>query len=238
MTYMARSLACWLVASALATMLAGLIIGPPGASADIGVHSVDRTAGVAGDQVDLLAYCGGCLPRRIRLPILLLPAGDSPDRDPCRGTSCATRAPVPPTSAPYVPLGTAVPLNGGAPLASRLGIEIPDSVIRHGRAAVRMSVASINRLRFRIPDVEPGLYTYVIFCCGLSPPAGGDLIGHPQRRGDRNESRLAHALRDGQYLRVHAASGRAAEPAGTPWVLWGAIAASGMLAVLFARRPR
>jgi hypothetical protein len=219
-------------ATIAATVLVGaLLVGVRAADADIGIESVSRTSGVPGDQVELLVYCGGCLPQRVRLPISLLPFGDSPARHPCRGTSCAPRAPAPPTSDPYVPLGTAVPLDGGARLARRLGLEIPDAVMRHGRGALRDWVASTNRLRFRIPAVEPGLYTYVIFCCGIAPDAG-DLIGHPQRRADRNQSRLAQALRDGHFLRIRAGAGRADESGERAWPLWTAIAALGLVALI------
>lgn len=223
---------------AATVLVAAALIGLQPAAADIGIESVDRTSGMPGEPVDLLIYCGGCLPRTIRLPISLLPAGDSPRRDPCRGTSCAARAPAPPTSAPYVPVGTAVPLDGGARLARLLGLEIPDSVRRRGRGAIREWVASFNRLRFRIPNAEPGLYAYVIFCCGLSPPEGGNLIGHPQRRGDRNQSRLTHALRDGELLRIEARGARRDESAGPPWPLWTAITGLGLLALFAVWRRR
>jgi hypothetical protein len=240
MAYVAHRFARALAAPVVAAIVAGVVMGPPRADADIGIASVDRTSGMAGDRVDLLIGCGGCLPRQIRLPISLLPAGHSPSRHPCRGTSCATRAPSPPTSAPYVPLGTAVPLQGGARLADRLGLELPDSIRRHGPAAIRKWVASVNRLRFRIPEVDSGLYTYVIFCCGLSPPAGGDLIGHPQRRPHRNESRLAYALENEQFLRIQAEASSGPRRDGSdepPWLLWVAIAGLGLLA-LFAVRWR
>jgi hypothetical protein len=225
-------------ASAAATFLvAALLVGAQGASADIGIESVNRTSGAPGDQVDLLIYCGGCLPQTVRLPISLLPVGDAPARHPCRGTSCAPRAPAPPKTAPYMPVGTAVPLHGGAPLARRLGLEIPDSVKRRGSSAIRGWIASTNGLRFQIPDVEPGLYTYVIFCCG-SAPKEGDLIGHPQRRADRNQSRLAYALKEGQFLRIHPAAGRADESGGLPWPLWIAVAAVALIALFALSRRR
>lgn len=218
-------------------LVAGALVGARPASADIGIESVTRTSGVPGDRVDLLIGCGGCGPRT-HLPISLLPAGDSPGRHPCRGTSCATRAPAPPASAPYVPLGTAVPLGGGLRLARRLGLEIPAPVRRRGPGAIREYVASGNRLRFRIPDADPGLYTYVIFCCGLSPPGGGSLIGHPQRRGDRNQSRLAHALADGEFLRIEAGAVPPDESAGPRWPVWTAISVLGLLALFAGWRRR
>jgi hypothetical protein len=225
-------------ASVAATLLvAALFVGAQGASADIGIESVNRTSGAPGDQVDLRIYCGGCLPKKVRLPISLLPVGDAPARHPCRGTSCKPRAPAPPTTAPYVPVGTAVPLHGGAPLAGRLGLEIPDSVRRRGSSAIRRWIASTNRLRFQIPDVEPGLYTYVIFCCGTAAEEG-DLIGRPQRRADRNQSRLASALKEGQFLRILTGAGRADESDGLPWSAWIAVAAVVSIALFTLLRRR
>jgi hypothetical protein len=226
---------CWRpppAATVAATILvAAVLVGVQPASADIGIESVSRSSGIPGEQVDLLIYCGGCLPRAVRLPVSLLPAGDSPGRHPCRATSCARTAPAPPASAPYVPLGIAIPLHGGAGIASRLGLEIPDAVELRGAGAVRQWVASINRLRFQIPDAEPGLYTYVVYCCGRAP--GGDLIGHPERRPSWNRARLAYAREHGQFLRVRPGASRADEPGGPPWPLWTAIAALTLI-VLFA----
>jgi hypothetical protein len=227
--------AAMVVASVL---VAGMLVGVQPASSEIGIESVNRTSGAAGDEVDLVLYCGGCLPRTVRLPISLLPAGDSPGRQPCRGTSCARRAPAPPGSAPYVPLGTAVSLAGGPRLARRLGLEIPDAVRRHGAGAIRRYVASANRLRFRIPNVEPGLYTYVIHCEGCVAGRGGSLIGHPEPRASRNVARLAHARKNGEFLRIVPAASRDDGSGGTPWILWTVITALalGLLFVVWWRR--
>jgi hypothetical protein len=226
-----------LATTGVACLVAVVLIGVRPAAADIVIVGVDRTSGTPGEPVELLVGCGGCRPGTV-LPVSLLPAGDSPGRHPCRRTSCAPTAPAPPAEAPYVSLGTAVPLHGGARLAHRLGIEIPDSVSHHGPDAIRGYVASSNRLRFRIPDAEPGLYTYVIFCCGLAPPEGGSLIGHPQVRPHRNRSRLAHALRDGEFLRIEPGPVRAGESSGLPWPVWIAISGVGLLAVLALLRRR
>jgi hypothetical protein len=229
------------LATAVAALLAAApLVGVPVASADIGIERVSRTSGVAGDRIELLIGCGGCLPRTIRLPISLLPAGDAPWRHPCRGTSCASRAPAPPSSSPYVPVGVAGPLDGGARLARRLGLEIPDSVRRRGRDAIRLWVASTNRLRFRIPDVDPGLYTYVIFCCGVDPPHGGDLLGHPNRRADRNRARLADARMHGEFLRIRPGASQVDNAWPPAWSLWvaGAVLISIVLAGAWRRsRP-
>src|ERR687897_523280 len=147
---------------ALALLLA--LVNAPQAEADIGIQSVSQTSGAAGERVQLLIYCGGCLPDHVGLPVSLLPVGPSPHRHPCRGTSCASTAPEAPMSAPYVQLGVASPLRGGEETARRLGLRIPDSVEQRGAEAGRGWGASIGGLRFRIPPVDPGEYTYVIYC--------------------------------------------------------------------------
>ena len=69
---------------AATALVAGPLVGVQPASADIGIGTVSRAVGMPGDPVDVLVYCGGCVPRTVRLPISLLPAGDSPGRHPCR----------------------------------------------------------------------------------------------------------------------------------------------------------
>jgi hypothetical protein len=186
---------------AAAIVVAAMLVGVQAARADIGIEGVSRTSGHPGEPVDLLVACGGCLPRTVRLPVSLLPAGSSPGR----------RSPAaigPPASAPYVPLGNAVPLHGGARVASRLGLEIPEAVERRGAGAVREWVASINRLRFRIPDAEPGLYTYVVYCEGCHRGPGGGLITNA---GEQRE-----------LLRIEVTK----EPTGTgPVTIWIIVAA-------------
>jgi hypothetical protein len=192
---------CWrpppAAAVAATILVVAVLVGVRPASADIGIESVSRTSGIPGERVDLLIYCGGCLPRTVRLP---------------------------------------VSLHGGARIASRLGLEIPDAVEQRGAGAVRQWVASINRLRFQIPDAEPGLYTYVIYCCGRAP--GGDLIGHPERRPSWNRARLAYAREHGQFLRVRRGASRADEPGGPPWPLWAAIAALTLIVLVAVWRRR
>jgi hypothetical protein len=135
-----------------------------------------------------------------------------------------------------VPLGIAIPLHGGAGIASRIGLEVPDAVERRGAGAIRQWVASINRLRFRIPDAEPGLYTYVIYCCGSAP--GGDLIGHPQRRASWNRARLAYAREHGEFLRIRPETTRADQLGGMPWPVWAAVAALPLIVIFAVWRRR
>jgi hypothetical protein len=129
-------------------------------------------------------------------------------------------------SAPYVPLGVASPLRGGEETARRLGLRIPDSVEQRGAEAVREWVASIDGLRFRIPAVDPGEYTYVIYC----KPCGGTLIGHPERGVFLNRARLAHARGDGEVLRILAegdsARAHGETSSGIPWPV--AVGAGGL----------
>ena len=178
------------VLRALAASVAATIVVVPTlvdvqpARADIGIESVSRTSGFPGEPVDLLVACGGCLPRTVRLPVSLLPAGSAPGRR-------SPTAREPPGNAPYVPLGNAVPLHGGARIASRLGLAIPDAVARRGAGAVREWVTSINRLRFRIPDAEPGLYTYVVYCEGCQRGPGGSLITNTSEKRELLRIRAA-----------------------------------------------
>jgi hypothetical protein len=235
----------WRASSVIAFALLVSVVCAQPAGADIGLGSVSRSSGTPGQRVQLLIYCGGCLPDRIRLPVSLLPVGSSPYRHPCRGTSCASTAPAPPTSAPYVPLGVASPLRGGEGIAQRLGLRIPDSVERRGAQAVRDWVASVNGLRFRIPDAEPGIYTYVIYCCltGGGEGRGGDLIGHPNRRASWNRARLANARTEGELLRIlpesDSAVARGDVEEGMPWpVVAAAAGALALIALVALRRFR
>jgi hypothetical protein len=67
-----------------------------------------------------------------------------------------------------------------------------------GNATPPRHPRGFGKLRFRIPAVEPGLYTYVIYC----GPCGRSLIGHPERNPVWNRNRLIHAREDGEVLRV------------------------------------
>jgi hypothetical protein len=200
-----------LVAPIAATIVvAAMLVGVQPARADIGIESVSRTSGFPGEPVDLLVACGGCLPCTVRLPVSLLPVGSSPGRR-------SPTAPESPASAPYVPLGNAVPLAGGARLASRLGLEIPNAVERRRAGALRAWVASTNRLRFRIPNAEPGLYSYVVYCEGCQRGPGGSLITNT---GEQRE-----------LLRIRATG----EPTGAgPVTIWLIVAAGVVLLLALA----
>jgi hypothetical protein len=213
------------------------LLGVQPASGDIGVWSANPTSGRPGEPVELLIGCGGCVPGppdrpsrypgTARLPVSLLPFERSPYRRACRGGSCAFAAPSPPTRPPYLPLGRAVALGAGKRTASRLGIRPPGSVRRAGADAVRDWLASTNRLRFRIPDAEPGLYAYVIYCASCRRGGAGTLIQDPP----------FSAREQGEFLRIlprGAAGARSGDAGGgLPWpIVAGGFAALALIALV------
>jgi hypothetical protein len=247
----------WAVAAAT---LVSLAVGHlETAGADIGVWSVSRTSGVPGEPVEVLIGCGGCVPglpgtARVgpRLPVSLLPLRSSLYRGAhrwCVRGTCTPTAPAPPASAPFLPLGVALPLRGGerAPeAAKRLEIRfpnaVPDAVRDHGAGAVRQWLANMNRLRFGIPDAEPGLYKFVIYCRDCVEGREGALIQNPSATPAQRA--LLREQRE-EVLRILPASGgRAGSDSNTgamAWVVGGSLAALAALAVVaFGRsgRPR
>lgn len=170
-------------ASALALFAAGLLFVVPllmagPARADVGVEKISRHAGTAGEAVDLTLGCGFCFP-------------------PCHGPhgqpdgSCMPGKALPPDSFPIslVPIekvprpyrcgpnALCSPSVAGAPRRSPfsyLGLATPPG---DGGGKVPR-----YRLHFEIPDLQPGIYTFVIFCDGCARGKSGSLIANPRGR--------------------------------------------------------
>jgi hypothetical protein len=161
---------------------AALLLGSPSAEADVGIESVSRSAGAPGEEITLALGCGFCFPpchgapghrngpcmlgakgRRppAAFPISLVPVGQVPDPSRCdRDGSCLPPTLGPPALPPFVLLGRATPA------ARRDGAPPAHNVPRY-------------RLRFRIPEVKPGAYAYVIYCGVCFPGRRGSLIYSP-----------------------------------------------------------
>lgn len=157
------------------------------ASASVGVVSVSRGGGAPGDEIAIRLDCGFCYPpcegpKGERHPagfehgpcmlgtdgaapprsfgISLVPLDQVPRPHRCGANAlCTPQASAPPRRAPFRYLGLAVPPPQGNSPESGL----PPRYL----------------LEFEIPDVAPGLYTYVIYSDAARKGAGGSLIANP-----------------------------------------------------------
>jgi hypothetical protein len=146
------------------------------ARADVGVMSVSRGGGAAGDEVTVTLGCGFCFPpckgpKGERHPAgfkhgpcMLGTDGAAPPKSfgvslvPLDKAPPATSAPV--RRAPYRYLGEAVPpVHGNDPE----GGDVPKYA-----------------LDFKLPHLAPGLYTYVIFCDVCVKGRTGSLVSNPE----------------------------------------------------------
>lgn len=149
------------------------------AQGDVGVEKVSRQAAKPGARVTVTLGCGFCFPPCKgapghrngpcmlgtkedppgAFPISLVPLEQVPGPRSCGPNAlCAPEAKAPPARAPYALLGEALAegrVGGGAP---KYGLE------------------------FEVPDLRPGLYTYVIFCEVCNRGEGGSLIADPLAR--------------------------------------------------------
>jgi hypothetical protein len=157
-------------------LLLGGAVRPVGAEADVGIERVSRRAGEPGQQVVLTVACGGCKAASIvngpahpprDFPVLLVPSARVPRSGPCPGDGerCAPSSLGPPRGDPFVLLGKAKPTFRERDLART-------PVPRY-------------RLRFRIPEVEPGSYAFVLYCASCYRGPRGSLIAYRQDPGWR-----------------------------------------------------
>lgn len=157
-----------------------LFVAP--AQSDVGVEKTSRHGGEPGTAVTVTLGCGFCFPpckgepgHRKPLPCMLGTREDPPESfpislvplskapEPHRCGPNALRPPqskAPPARAPYTYLGEAM-----AMAREQTGKSIP-----------RYS------LDFEVPDLRPGLYTYVIWCDVCNRGKGGSLIANPGSR--------------------------------------------------------
>jgi LPXTG-motif cell wall-anchored protein len=181
-----------------------LLLTASPADGDVGVGSVRPTVGAPGQSVELDAGCGGprCGPQ---LPISLVPLARAPTPQPCHAgkTVCSPEAAEPPRQPPYVFLGWAK----------------QDSA---------SSADVFYRLRFRVPEVAPGVYAFVIFCGGCAAGRRGTLV--------------VTTSQPGKLLRVRSEQNPVASQGSgtdTPWLI---AAAAGVAAIagaaVFLRRRR
>ena len=160
-----------LVSTALALATAALCVlaalGAPAAEAGIGIENVSRSAGAPGEAVTLALGCGACYPP------CKGPKGDRHpqgfDNGPCMLGTGGKPPPgsfgvslVPIAKAPGPPrafLGHAIPPPGGNDPANG----VPRYV-----------------LRFEVPELRPGTYTFVVHCDFCRDGPGGRLIAAPR----------------------------------------------------------
>lgn len=173
---------------AIASLLTAALLATT-AQAAVGVISVSRGAGAPGEEVRLTLGCGFCYPpckgpEGERHPagfehgpcmlgthgaepprsfeISLVPLARAPEPHPCGpNATCTPQASAPPRHAPFRYLGAAIPPAQGNDPAK--------GVPRY-------------QLGVTIPDLPPGLYTYVIYCDACLQGKGGSLIAVPGAR--------------------------------------------------------
>lgn len=145
-----RNLA-WVVGA----VLSDLLIAASTATADTSVVGLSPKVARPGERVDLRIGCGAC-PADATFPISLVPVAKAPRPYPCSDNAlCTPTAPAPPRQRPFVFLGSTSGARALAPTVQPPG--------------------SDSRLRFPVPQIEPGVYAFVIFAVsGRGPP--GSLI--------------------------------------------------------------
>jgi hypothetical protein len=161
-------------------LLAALAL-PPAAQADIGFTEASRTEAAPGEQVRVTVECGFCYPTCVGRP------GDRhPPGDPAGVCMLRGRGERPPGGFPiWLTAGDRFlgPYRCGpemlCPAESARPPRLPEFTYL-GRAELR-SAASPNVLsryvlRFRVPDVRPGPYNYVLFCESCVEGPRGSLI--------------------------------------------------------------
>jgi hypothetical protein len=179
----------WRKLAAAALCAAGLLmaVASPAAeraSAAVGVERVSRLAGAPGDRIDVTLACGFCFPpckgapghRNTpcmlgtkaqppkEFPVSLVPIEKAPKPHRCGPNALCPPLPTgAPRHAPYTYLGRAVPPAEGNSGAS-------------GKHPPRYL------LHLEVPDLRPGVYTYVIFCDVCARGKRGSLIANPHAR--------------------------------------------------------
>lgn len=164
----------------------------PAAPADVGVERVNRFAGAPGDAVELTIGCGFCYPPckgpesdgstacmpgvkppPPSFPVSLVPLEKVPKVHRCGPRKvCTPQASAPPGRPPFTLLGWAKPPQSQASGRRHLG-----GGFGHGFHELPQYT-----LDFQIPDLRPGVYSYVIYCAVCQRGQGGSLIAFPERR--------------------------------------------------------
>jgi len=146
----------------------------PSATADVGVERVSRFAGSPGDTVELTIGCGFCFPPcegpqgdrsgvcmpgveppPPSFPVSLVPIEQVPRPHRCGPRRiCTPQASGPPRRAPFTLLGWAKPVQAQTSGQRHLGGGFGHGAIEPPR----------YMLDFHIPDLRPGVYSYVIYC--------------------------------------------------------------------------
>jgi hypothetical protein len=166
-----------------------VLLWAPTAQADVGVEQVSRSSSPAGAEVIVTLGCGFCYPPCIgpkghrhpagyphgtcmldtkadppeSFPLSLAPLEKTPKPHACGPNAlCAPQVLHPPRQAPFTALGSAVPPPGG---------NDPES-------------GNVPRylLRFDVPSLRPGTYSFVIYCGSCTKGKGGSLIPSGQLR--------------------------------------------------------
>lgn len=148
---------------AAAVTAAALLLAQGSASGDVGVTNRSPAVAAPGDQVSVTVKAASSIsvPNGApNYPLSLVPVNRAPA--PCRPAPAPCPMPkAPPRSPPYTYLGLAKRLPGSNPVKT-------------------------YRLRFRVPQLKPGTYVFVIFNHDLrSPGSRGGLVVSSADRVDR-----------------------------------------------------
>src|ERR1044072_1789903 len=171
-------------------LLAIALLAPASAPADVGVEKIIRGGGAPGEEVPLTMGCGFCYPScdgvlgdrsgvcmpgseapPASFPVSLVPIEKAPKPYRCGPNAyCAPRTMAPPGRPPFTLLGRATPPGDG------------DGARQFGGVWHQVRHVPRYLLDFEIPDLRPGIYTYVIYCETCSQGKGGSLIAYPRDR--------------------------------------------------------
>jgi hypothetical protein len=142
-------------------IVALLALAATPARAAVGVEAVSTHHGAPGATITLTLGCGFCFgDPPASLGVSLVRSKEAPQRQRCgEGPICAPTPLGPPHLPPFTFLGRALPPPGG---------NDPEGGDRPR-----------YRLRFTVPDLTPGTYTYEIWCGVCAAGKRGTLIGAP-----------------------------------------------------------
>lgn len=153
----------------LGWLIGGLLLLAPSAAGDVAVTGLSPTVAMPGERIDLRVGCGSCT-AGASFPISLVGVAQTPRSHPCgKNRVCAPVAAEPPREPPFKFLGHT---RGGRALNPKA-----------------RPPGSQSRLQVSLPSIEPGRYSFVIYCAECTPGPGGSLIADTS---DPNEFLQVH----------------------------------------------
>jgi hypothetical protein len=171
-----RSTGCALALTALALLLLA-----PAASADVGVEQVIPPAASPGDSVLVQLGCGFCFPPCVG------PRGERRPKGYAHGPCMLGVKADPPRGFPI----SLIPADGKRSSFHLLGTAVPPPQGNDPASGKPPRYL----LRFRVPRLEPGPYTFVVHCAVCNRGWGGSLVRSGRLLVRSPEPRQASGLR-------------------------------------------